>query len=83
MSFVRDHGLRRAAKRHRCWFCDQRIEVGEQYGYRAGATGGDFWIMHFHPECAAQADATWDSDDWEDAEPGMYPRPMTAFDPCI
>lgn len=82
MSFVCDHGLRRAAKQHRCWYCDQHIEVGERYGYRTGVTDGDFWAMRFHPECDAQTD-TWSSEDWAFAEPGMYPRPMTAFDPSI
>lgn len=77
-------GTRRAAKRHRCWYCSQRIEVGEVHGYRTGVSGGDLGSMRFHPECDDWAAANWSEDDWEcPPDPGEFQRPMTAFDPCI
>ncbi len=83
MSTVLSDRVCRAAKPYRCWYCNQRIERGEAYGYRTGVTEGDFWAMRFHPECDAHAVEHWDADDWECAEPGSYERPMTAFDPSI
>ncbi len=73
----------RAAKPYRCYYCDQRIEIGDKHGYRTGTSEGDFWTMRFHPECDAYATEHWDSDQWECHEPGEFERPMTAFDPCI
>ncbi len=75
--------IRRAAKRYRCYYCDEGIEIGERYGYRAGTSYGDFWTMRYHPECDEYACEHWDQDMWETHEPGEFTRPMTAFDPCI
>ncbi len=83
MSTVFSDSLHTAAKRHRCWFCDQRIEKGERYGKRAGVTDGDFWTMAYHPECDAYAREHWEYDDWECHDAGEFVRPMTAFDPVI
>ncbi len=83
MSTCFDTHTRRAAKPHRCYYCAQRIAVGEVHGYRTGTTDGDFWTMRFHPECDAFAQKHWKRDDWEFHEPGEFVRPMDAFDPCI
>lgn len=84
MSFVCDKGSVTARKQHRCWYCGQRIEIGEKHGVRVGESYGDFWTMRFHPECDQYAtDHHWDEDDYECHEPGEFTRPMTAFDPAI
>lgn len=83
MSTVLSNSTPRAAKRYRCWYCAQRIEVGEKHGYCTGTNEGDFWTMRFHPECDAYAQEHWDYDQWENHEPGEFKRPMTAFDPVI
>ena len=76
-------GVRRAAKVYHCYYCNQRIEVGERHGYRAGVAHGDFGAVRFHPECDAYACEHWHEGDWECFSPGDFERPMTAFDPCI
>ncbi len=83
MSTCFDSHTRRAAKRYRCYYCAQRIEVGEKHVYAVGTTDGDFWSMRAHPECDAYAQEHWDYGDWECHEPGEFTRPMDAFDPCI
>ncbi len=83
MSTILSDSPRRAAKRYRCYYCDQRIEVGDFHGHRTGVNEGDFWSMRFHPECDEYAQKNWDQDQWECHEPGEFARPMTAFDPCI
>ncbi len=83
MSTVLSDSSRRAAKRYRCYYCNQRIEVGEKHAHRTGVTEGDFWTMRAHPECDAYACEHWDYDQWECHEPGDFERPMTAFDPVI
>ena len=83
MNTVLSDATRRAAKRYRCWFCQEKIEPGESHGHRTGVSDGDFWTMRFHPECDDYAMEHWDIDDWELHEPGEFARPMTAFDPCI
>lgn len=75
-------GTRRAAKRHRCFYCGQSIEKGEVHGYRSGVDGGDFGDMRFHPECDEEA-KDWTHEDYECFSPGDARRPMTAFDPSI
>lgn len=74
-----------ARKGHQCHYCFDSIMPGERYGRRVGASGGDFWIMKFHPECDAHATATWKHDDWaeNDWENKSFDRPITAFDPAI
>lgn len=79
MSFVQHEDVFHTARRkpHRCWFCDQRINIGERYGRRVGADGGDFWVMKFHPECAQKArDERWDDDDYMFHEPSEFERPI-------
>lgn len=84
MSFVSSDRTTRAAKRHRCFFCNQRIEVGEKYERRTGANSDGPWTMHMHPECRDEVQRQkWDEGDYECFEPGDFTRPMTAFDPCI
>lgn len=82
MSTILSDSTHRAAKRYRCWYCNQRIEVGDIHGKRTGVEDG-FWTMRFHPECDAYACEHWESENWEGHEPGEFTRPMTAFDPCI
>lgn len=84
MSTIGSDTIHTARKRHRCWYCAQRIEVGERYTRRVGEEFGDFWVMKFHPECDQVAsDENWTSDDYELHDPYEFKRPMTAFDPCI
>lgn len=84
MSTVLSDSTRRAAKRHRCTYCDQLIEVGELHGHRTGVSYGDFWTMRFHPECDDWASKNWKADDYEFHTPGDdFKRPMEAFDPQI
>lgn len=72
-----------AAKRYQCYYCGQPIEKGESYGRRTGVSYGDFWTMHYHPECDDYAVEHWDEGDWECHCTGDFERPMTAFDPVI
>ncbi len=83
MSTVLSSRVCRAAKCHHCWYCGQRIEVGERYGTRNGVSYGDFWTMRFHPECDDYAAEHWDIDMYEGHQTGDFERPMTAFDPSI
>ena len=71
-----DHPSRKARKRYQCYYCGQRIEIGEIHGYRTGIEGGDFWQMRHHPECDAWAGEHWDHGDYECHEPGCeFERP--------
>lgn len=62
----------RARKRHRCFFCDEWIEVGERYNRRTGINDG-WWIMHMHPECD-KATSDWKDWDYETFEQGSLQR---------
>jgi hypothetical protein len=73
----------KAAKPHRCWFCNERIEIGDTYDKRTGADNDGLWTMKMHPECNAYASEHWDEFDYEGHERGEFTRPMTAFDPVI
>lgn len=42
---------KRAAKQHRCDWCNEPILKGEKYRYNAGIFEGDFSVTKFHPEC--------------------------------
>ena len=54
----------RAAKRHRCIWCGERIERGEQYLRVIGKFEGDLLSDPYHLECREAAQA--DFDDGED-----------------
>lgn len=82
MSFVSDDKTVTARKQYHCWFCDQRIEVGEKHVIRTGANEDGLWTMRMHPECRDAVHADRDFD-YEGFEPGWFKRPMTAFDPVI
>ena len=78
-TMLSDQPERTARKPHRCFYCGQRIEVGEVHGYRTGVDGGDFWAMRYHPECEAVADAErWDEDDYMFHDPSEFVRPKAA-----
>lgn len=83
MSLVLTDSKPKAAKKHRCWYCGQRIEFGEIHVYRTGVNCGDFWVMRAHQECDDYASKHWDADDYEFHETGDFKRPMTAFDAGI
>ncbi len=83
MSTILSDYVCQAAKGYRCWYCNEKIEIGEKHGYRTGIMEGDFWTMRFHPECDAFAQEHWEYDEWEIHDPGEFRRPMTAFDPVI
>jgi len=66
-----------ARKLHACFYCNEKIVVGEKYGRRAFAVDGDFGEMKFHLECDHNAVEVqkWDNDDYEGFEPGTMQRP--------
>lgn len=72
-----DQPKRVARKAHQCFYCGNRIEIGEVHGYRTGVDGGDFWTMRYHPECEAFAVAQkWGQDEYMFHEPGCeFERP--------
>jgi hypothetical protein len=56
-----------ARKPHRCEWCGERIEPGQQYRYYSGVFYGNFQSTHMHNECydACQEDASEYGMDYE------------------
>lgn len=69
--------LVRARKPHRCDYCGQRIEVGEQYDRVRGYGSDGPWTLKQHPECAAET-VEWGEDEWHVHFPGDEKRPVKA-----
>lgn len=51
MSLVSHDEIKRAAKPHRCDWCQERIEVGSPYVRQFVKDGADVWTWRAHPEC--------------------------------
>ncbi len=65
----------KAAKNHRCIYCDTRILKGELYIRSAGIWEGDFQDLKWHPECLTDHLKTCDPQ-YPEIFPGEYPRPF-------
>jgi hypothetical protein len=69
-----DDEIRKARKKHWCWFCNLIIPIGSTYEYRRGVDCGDFWDMRMHPACNAIAKKEWKEEDYEFNEPAEFRR---------
>ncbi len=67
-------GYRKARAIHRCFFCNEYINIGDRYHFRAGASEGRIHTMKIHPECD-EATKNWDSMDYETFSEGEMTRP--------
>lgn len=65
-------------KVHRCEWCNEGIEIGEQAHARTYLFDGDFCSGHLHPECWDAMDRS-DTTDLEDGwTPGDFKRGVAA-----
>ena len=56
--------VQRARKRHRCWWCSEWIEPGEEYIRWCEVDADQFVVTKCHPECEqAWLDADLDGDE--------------------
>jgi hypothetical protein len=63
-----------ARKRHRCSWCDTRIEVGEPYKRWRYFDDGDVGTIKMHPECHEAMEAAPNHLVDEGWMPGEFPR---------
>lgn len=55
-----------ARKLHRCDYCNELINKGEEYEYQKNIFDGDFYEWHTHLSCAHVASAIWNYCDPDD-----------------
>ena len=61
-----ESGTRNARKRHRCDYCGEIIEKGEEYDYQKNIFDGTFYEWYAHLACSRVASAIWDYCDPDD-----------------
>ncbi len=79
MSFNDTREIKACRKARRCYWCDEKIEVGQPAVRVTGVWDGDFGQCFWHPECnTVFISLTWqerEADGLDDAfEPGQYKR---------
>ena len=63
-----------ARKSHRCDYCGEIIEKGEEYSYQKNIFDGTFYEWHTHLACSRVASAIWD---YVDPDDGMSDQDFT------
>ena len=72
---------RRAAKKHKCIWCGEAIEAGENYRDERSVYDGDMQSFHWHLECRGGAEAGWQGGDDGEFMPYSQERPQRAAAP--
>ena len=76
--FVRDVTVPIARKSHRCWWCWEQIEPGEEYIRWPWKDAGQVVTIKLHPECKA----AWDGSEVDEIMGGEYCRGCTCERGC-
>ena len=66
----------KSAKRHRCIWCGERIEIGQTYTREKSTYDGHFQDHKWHPECLEDARAGWAAGDDCEFVPHQAERPL-------
>ena len=61
-----ESSIKKARKSHRCDYCGEIIEKGEEYDYQKNIFDGTFYEWHTHLACSHVASAIWDYVDPDD-----------------